>query len=198
MTAKFIYATFESIVNFRNTDFLCGLDLQDTNLKEANFLNIKTNEKYTNRETYRKIKHSFDSIGNYIDGNKIYPCEMRKYQEELNTKPLNQEKIIFFINKYISDFGQSYIRPILWMILFTSIFLLLNYSYEDRWLYKICPDINILIAFVVDGFNSWAKAIIPFSRFLKPNMEFLSLIFFIIYSALIWQIVIAVKRHTRR
>lgn len=198
-TTKFIYATFESFVNFRNTNFLCGLDIKNINLKEPpNFLNIKTNEKYTNRETYRIIKHSFDSIGNHIEGNKIYPCEMRKYQEELKGKPLDQEKVIFWINKFISNFGQSYKRPIIGIIITSIIYCLLISGYENNYLYSIYEPINNIMNLFFSFLNSLAAAIVPLKKFLKEGMELISLIFFIIYSALIWQVIVAVKRHTRR
>ena len=89
----FEYVTFLSFTNFRNTTFYSGLNLENSNLKEApNFLNIDINPKFTNRETFRIIKNSFDKIGNNIEANKFFVFEMNKYEEELKKKPMSQEK----------------------------------------------------------------------------------------------------------
>lgn len=53
---------------------------------------------------------------------------------------------------------------------------------------------NILL----DVLNGWAKSILPLGRFLPKNIEFITLIFAILESALIWHIMVAIKRHTKR
>tara|TARA_R110000851_G_scaffold280799_2_gene434161 strand:+ start:4741 stop:6273 length:1533 start_codon:yes stop_codon:yes gene_type:complete len=80
----FKYVTFLDFTNFRGVKFNNGLDLETTNLQQPpNFLNSTINEKNTNRETYRIIKHSFDEIGNQLEANKYFSYEMKKYKEEL-------------------------------------------------------------------------------------------------------------------
>ena len=197
--AKFTYATFLSFVNFRNTNFYSGLDIENINLKEApNFLNTNINEKYSNRETFRIIKNSFDKIHNYIEANKYFAYEMHKYKEELKGANKTQEKLILFLNEKISNYGQSYIRPIFYMIVTSIIYYLLILGYENNILYEIHPSINGIFERISSFVNNISKNILPFSKTLKAGMEFVSLIFYIIFASLIWQTLVAVKRHTRR
>lgn len=199
--ATFTYATFLSFVNFRNAKFYGGLDLENTNLKESpNFLNIEINEKHSNRETFRIIKDAFDSVGNNLEGNKFFAYEMRKYREELNKTDKCAEKFIFFLNEKISNFGQSYVRPIVLMIITAIVFSLLTFGYEHNVLYLLsdneCLNFDLMIASGI--LNGLAKSILPLHRFLKEGMEFLSVIFYIIYVSLTWQTLVALKRHTKR
>jgi len=200
--AIFKYATFLDFINFRNTNFKSGLDIEHINIKEApNFLNMTIEFKNTNRETFRIIKHSFDKISNNIEANKYFIQEMKKYKEDLKQEPLignMQEKILFNLNDIFSSFGQSYLKPIFWMIGFTLLYNFILYAYEQNWLYKIYPPINYYIQSVVNYLNITIKNILPFTKFLKKDLEFLSLIFYIIYSILIWQTIVSIKRYTKR
>lgn len=197
--AVFKYATFLSFTNFRNSIFYNGLDLEATNLKEApNFLNIKLLSNNTNRETLRIIKNSFDRIGNHIEANNFFVLEMSKYKQGLVTKPISQEKIIFWLNEKISNFGQSYLLPMFWLILFSIVYYLLILGHENNALYRIFPAANDIIRTVSEIINGVASNIIPLTKVLREGMEFLSLVFYIVYASLIWQIIVAVKRHTRR
>lgn len=197
--ATFTYATFLSFVNFRNTNFYSGLDIENINLKEApNFLNSNINEKYSNRETFRIIKSSFDKIHNYIEANRYFSYEMKKYKEELKGTNKTQKKLILFLNEKISNYGQSYIRPIAYMIAISIIYYLLILGYENNILYEIYPSINSALEKLYSFLNNVSKNILPFSKVLKPGMEFVSLVFYIIFVSLIWQTLVAVKRHTRR
>jgi uncharacterized protein YjbI with pentapeptide repeats len=197
--AKFTYATFLSFVNFRNTNFYTGLDIENINLKEApNFLNTNINEKNSNRETFRIVKSSFDKIHNYIEANKYFSYEMKKYKEELKGTDKTQEKVILFLNEKISNYGQSYIKPILYMIATSIIYYLLILGYENNILYEMQPSINGVLELISSFVNNVSKNILPFSKILKAGMEFVSLLFYIIFASLIWQTLVAVKRHTRR
>lgn len=198
--AVFRYVTFLSFTNFRNTTFYKGLDIESINIKETpNFLNIKLEPKSintkieTSRETLRIIKHSFDKVGNYIEANKFFALEMRKYKQDLADKPLSQEKFVFWLNEKISNFGQSYLRPIVWIVFFSVIYYPLILVYENN-----PPSADSFISVILDVANKVASNIIPFKNILKDGMEFVSLAFYAIYTSLIWQIIVAVKRHTRR
>ncbi|MDN2665007.1 hypothetical protein OW492_16690 [Psychromonas sp. 14N.309.X.WAT.B.A12] len=195
----FKYVTLLSFTNFRNSIFYKGLDLEDTNLKEApNFLNIDLLSDNTNRETLRIIKDSFDKIGNHIEANKFFVLEMRKYKQGLTGKPINQEKIIFWLNEKTSNFGQSYLMPISWIAFFSVIYYLLILGQEMNFLYNLVPSANSTILSISSFFNGVAENIIPFKKLLKEGMEFISLIFYVVFSSLVWQTIVAVKRHTRR
>lgn len=198
-TAVFLYATFISFVNLRNTKFICGLDIEHINLKEApNFLNTEIEPQYTNRETYRIVKNSFDIIGNHIAANKFFVQEMKKYKNELKGTPHLQEKIIFFINEKASNFGQSYLKPVYWLVLFSTLYALIIYGYENNTLYEIYPSANDYISYVTTKLNFVAKSALPFKSILKEGMELISIIFYAIMASLVWLIIVAVKRHTKR
>jgi len=199
--AKFTYATFLSFVNFRNAKFYGGLDLENTNLKESpNFLNVEINEKFSNRETFRIIKDAFDSVGNNLEGNKFFAYEMRKYREELKKTDKCSEKVIFWLNEKISNFGQSYVRPIILMLITAIVFSLLTFGYEHNVLYLLSDNeyLNFDLVIASGILNGLAKSILPLHKFLKDGMEFLSVIFYIIYVSLTWQTLVALKRHTKR
>lgn len=200
--ANFTYATFLNFINFRNTTFYSGLNIENTNLKESpNFLKSIIESKHTNRETIRVIKHSFEKIGNTIEGNKYFSKEMKKYKEELQNKSWKnhfQEKIVFYTNYFISDFGQNYIKPIFLIVVVSILHYFILLGYENNLLYKIYEPVNQTLNTLSNFLNSIAKNILPFKSLLKEGMEFLSLLFGIAYSILIWLTIVAVKMHTRR
>lgn len=198
--SRFTYTTFMSFTNFRSTKFNSGLDLKNTNLKEPpNFLNSELDPEFTNRETFRVIKDSFDQIGNHIEANRFFVDEMRKYREELKLKKgCSQEKFIFHLNYFVSNFGSSYVKPIMWILLTLIVFHLLVIGHEKNLLYKVLPIYNQEIAFVTGLLNKTASYALPFKKFLLPGMELISLVFYIIIISLVWQAVNALKRHTKR
>lgn len=200
LVARFEYVTFKNEVNFRNTHFNDGLDIAHANFdSEPKFLNAEIDITFTTRETFRSIKHSFDSIGNYLDANKYFALEMKKYKKELeNPGSRKQEKILFWFNEKISDFGQDYWRPIRIFLYSALVYFVLYLGYEYRWLYIINPTISETATLVSKYANMFALSIMPFKKMLTEGMEFISLIFYIWYSILIWQTIVAVKRHTRR
>lgn len=200
--AVFMYTTFLGTVNFRNTDFYSGLDIEHINLKEyPNFLNAKINPENSNRETFRIIKNSHDKIGNHIEANSFFVQEMKKYRNELmNTPCLSrcQEKVIFFINEKVSNFGQSYFKPMFWLVIISFLHYLVIEGYEHGLLYDLYTPANKAIAYFSGILNKMASNILPLKKVLKDGVEFLSLIFYGIYASLIWQTIVAVKRHTKR
>lgn len=198
--AEFKYSTFLNFVNFRNTKFLSGLDLENINFKESpNFLKSEIDLDKTNRETFRIIKYSFDKIGNHVEANRFFAFEMQKYKEELSSNSwLEQKKLVLWFNDKISNFGQDFYRPLSMLLVSIIAFSSLYYAFNERWLYRIAPDYNIYFESISAFINGLAKGLIPFSKFFVPGMEFISLLFYVVNLTLIWQIVVAVKRHTKR
>lgn len=199
--ALFEYVTFSNFVNFRNTHFYSGLDIDNINLKDSpNFLNTEIGFSNTTRETFRIVKNSFDKIGNHIDANHFFALEMKKYKEELSKQDdKNAEKFVFWFNEAISEFGQNYVRPIGIFIALSLLFYMLTVGYEKEWLYVFNEPVNQTIRCITGFLNGLAKSLLPFdSKLLKKGMEFISLLFYITFSILMWQIIVAVKRHTKR
>lgn len=207
----FRYTTFKDFSNFRNSKFLSGLDLSNINLsQEPNFLNARVHITGTDRETFRIIKHSFDSVGNKIEANRFFVQEMKAYKKEIYDNNLEDvsfwDKLVYYMNDLISSFGQSYIKPtvilFISLILYTLLIYLHAFYFETRdyLINTTNSEINQCIDRFFIFLNDVAGSLLPFSRFLdnKSGLEFVSLIFYIWFAVLIWQIVIAVKRHTKR
>ncbi|SEQ46361.1 hypothetical protein [Nitrosomonas ureae] len=197
--AQFVYATFLSFVNFRNTKFMNGLNIENINLKETpNFLNTIINPANTNRETFRIVKNSFDKSGNLISAHKFFAEEMRKYKAEVNISGKFTHKLILNFNSIFSNFGQSYLRPFFSLVIFTLIYYCLQLGYAYNVLYEIHPPYNDMFLLFSHHLNGLAKSVTPFTRFLYEGMEFLSLFFYIFNSIFIWLTIVAIKRCTQR
>ncbi|MEJ6068525.1 hypothetical protein MT378_12340, partial [Psychrobacter sp. 16-Bac2893] len=199
-TAVFKYTTFESFSNFREAKFYSGLDFERVNLKEQpNFLKAIVEKDNTNRETFRIIKNSFDDVGNKLEANKFFAEEMAVYKKELDDEGDKWDRLVYRANEEISDFGRSYIKPsvllFLSLIIYTSL-LSIHESFFEHYNYFLHPWVDCLSIQA----NEVAKNLLPFSRFLekKSGIEFVSLLFYIWFGILIWQIVVSVKRHTQR
>lgn len=205
---RFIYTTFTNFLNFRETIFYSGLDIKKINFSpdfQPNFLEAKVPSQNTNRETFRIIKKSFDELGNHIEANKYFSEEMKAYRNEINSDKNKADfwtRTVVNLNYEISNFGQNYINPIILLFLFSSVFTSINtlhgiiYEFLAKYVYNCVPCLEDLSNWV----NRLAKNIMPFSSFLEKSegIEFISLIFYIIFSILIWQIFIAVKRKVIR
>ena len=205
---KFIYTTFTNFLNFRETIFHSGLDIKKINLSndfQPNFLEAKISSQNTNRETFRIIKKSFDELGNHIEANKYFSEEMKAYRNEINGDTSKADfwtRTVVNLNDEISNFGQNYISPIILLFLFSSVFTSINtlhgiiYEFLAKYVYNCVPYLEDLSNWL----NRLAKNVMPFSSFLEKSqgIELISLIFYIIFSILIWQIFIAVKRKVIR
>ena len=76
----FTNTTFKEFSSFREANFTSGLRFSQANTKqEPNFLNADINTKYTDRETLRIIKNSFEKVNNKIEANKFFISEMKYY-----------------------------------------------------------------------------------------------------------------------
>jgi len=140
--AIFKYVTFTDFLNFRNSKFKSGLNIDSINVKEApNFLKIKVKSKHTNRETFRIIKHSFDKIGNIIEANKFYRKEIQKREKELEEKIPKKffDWIIFKAHDISSKHSQNALLPLFWIFIISYM-----YSYIFNFLGNKNCYINIL------------------------------------------------------
>ena len=199
----FKYTVFEKLVIFKKAIFEKSINLEDSIIKgEANFLNITSRNKkinIANKETARIIKHSFDKVGNTIEANKYFAYEMKKEREAISIKEDFDKKTMLNLNYWISDFGQSWVKAFIWILGIA----LLHYFIVKGTFQCISPSNFIYepLKLLGDFFDDLANSIIPFRKFIKSDkegMEFINLIFLIVYSTLIYNLVIAVKRITKR
>jgi hypothetical protein len=179
--------TFDSVLSFQDSKFPFGIDFDCCIIKDSpNFRNIEISSKLstnsTPRETFRLIKHSFDSIGNTIEANKYYALEMDKLYSELTWKNNFSEKLLLSINKYTSNFGQNWWLPIVWMLGFSSLFYALR-QYDP---------------FDFPFLNGIASFIIPYQGIIGTTHQMSKLLTSILFGVLIYQTTVALKRKTRR
>jgi uncharacterized protein YjbI with pentapeptide repeats len=212
--AEFEYATFLNFANFRKAKFYCGLDLEHSNLKEApNFLGVSINEKQTNRETFRIIKHSFDKIGNHLEANNYFALEMKKYKDELKKlvasesyskalynwtfglfgrkAPTRWEFLIYKVNEIFSAYGQSYVKPLYIMVLLSLCYTNIVCWVGHNQVIKEFFDVSLL--------NAVVKQIPLYSKLLTiKGLEFVSFLYHIMFVSALWHFMVAVKSKTRR
>ncbi|SFB80035.1 hypothetical protein SAMN05660443_0207 [Marinospirillum celere] len=218
---------FNSHAIFREAIFSGGLDLDRANFSgEANFLGVDVDGgdiANTTRETYRLIKHSFDNIGNHLEANKFFAKEMDKYREELDEERtrfsdvfrhsqngttfagrcgrwasgMNSKIPIYWLNKIFSDFGQNYLLSVGWLLLFMVAYFYTFVLHRHLGLLHSESSCDVFGNWY-DKVNCLASGMIPFKDFLTQGMELLSLLFYLIFAVLVWQTVVALKRHTRR
>jgi len=197
--AEITFVTFLSFCSFSEAKFLSGLNLRRVSMKDSpNFLGVGIDSKSTDRETFRIIKNSFDQVGNFIEGNKFYKLEMLKRKEELTEKKNSVESRLFSLYHLISDYGQSIGRPLIYIAV-TAVVSFLLYGKQENWLYYFFPDhIGTSIDQWFGFLNLFARGVLPYKDSSVQGMEFISLIFSIITTSLIWLVILAIKRHTRR
>lgn len=197
--AHFEYVTFLAFASFRGAQFHAGLDLEKINtLEQPNFHRVFVAFEGTKRETFRVIKHALDSHGAHIEANAFFALEMRQRQQELRAQGDWADKVVYKVNLYTSNFGQSYIRPIMLIFVFAGLFYALGKGHQNNTLYKLFPAYSTGIERGSKIANEIATSIIPFKQFLHPGTELISLTFYVIFATLIWQIVVSLKRKIRR
>lgn len=197
--ARFIYTTFMSFSNFRNTKFLSGLDFSTVNLKqEPNFLNTYVHPKGTDRETFRIIKNSFEKSNNKIEAGNYHAREMSAYIKELSFRKNFWQLTVLYANNLISRFGQSYIIPFSLLIGCVALYSYLLNSYQEVLQFRK-HEMQYGIEGITEWLNTGARNFLPFARFIsdKRGFEFVSLIFYIAFAILTWQTIVAVKKQTQ-
>jgi hypothetical protein len=137
----------------------------------------------TTQDIFRQLKFVNDKQGNHIEANNFYMMEMKKYKDTIIKKNF-QDKIIFYFNETISDFGQSWIKPFGFYLVFGLLFSIL--------MYNCFPIDNIgFFEILVDSYN-------PISKNIIDNYSFGGLVYKIISGLIIYQLVMALKRQTKR
>lgn len=164
-------------VNFRNVKFYFGLDIPDTKINDlSSFLKADLAVEYTPRDTFRRLKHEFDSIGNIIEANTFYHKEMQKMEEDLK-KDLHKsfsEWIVFKIHDISSKHSQDWVLSLYWIIVITFLYSHLKVFWcQENTEYYIIPFVlNILVLTFVLLETSISK---------NPNITYKAFIGLIIY-----------------
>lgn len=151
--ATFKYATFKDSLNVRNSKFLSGLDIKYINLYgEANFLDSKIESTdISTRDTFRRLKHEADKIGNIIEANKHYQKEMEEREKELK-RTLSKnfpEWIVFKIHDISSEHSQDWILALYWIVITTFLYSHLKvFLCQENTEYYIIPFVLNILVFI--------------------------------------------------
>jgi hypothetical protein len=204
------YVTFYSFVNFRQACFNLPLDLRNTNrADQPNFLDSTFSDAArlgTDRETFRIIKQSFETVGNRIEANVFFANEMDAYRRELRQRRRDNhehiprtEELLLLLNALISRHGQSYWLPLLWLLGTAGLFALQQANSLHRWVALPACLGNWLMP-VVDLLNAWAKGLVFFQPLYAKfeGQEALILLVGVALSTFAWHFLVAVRRHNRR
>lgn len=204
--AVFERVTFHKAANFRDVVFYLPFDLRNTTfLQTPTFLGsiFKDQAKLqTDRETFRIIKQSFVAVNNQIEADRIYALEMEAYRNELKlSKGSFWEQLLLSFNACISNHGQSYTRAGFWF--FSCIgfiaFVLANDQPENQWIptYFPMPDCWLSMTQFLNGF---ALGFLPFAKLYegREHLAFFVMLATFALSGITWQLLVALRRHSRK
>ena len=162
--------------------------MTDAHVSEAKIGNVEFKD--GSRETNRFFKNYYDSISDYIKADIYYQQEMNEHFKKIKFFSANWgEWIVLSFGKVVSNFGQSWVIPLIWAIIFTLL------------LYRILS---------LDGFRenhiSWMlndvlKFINPFSKSSSHNYANFYWAWFLhktLMTILIYHFIVAIKRKTKR
>lgn len=189
---------FERNVFIQKCVFNNGLDLtMNQFMIVPYFFDVRVSQDLTGKETFLIIKHALDLNSNRTEANNFFAQEMYAYEKELTNTDHWQKKIILKINRATSDYGQNYVKPILLIFGFMLFNALMMLGYNYNWLYKIISPTGI-IAKGIYGLNHFFASLLPARIATCHGFEFIGFWLNIIYSILIYQTIVALKRHTKR
>lgn len=200
--ARFEHTTFFDFASFRGGSYKDGLQLSEANFKSPpNFYEAQINGRNTNRETYRIIKHSFDSVGNHIEANRFFAFEMETYRRELKAQKGSwKEWLLLSFNSLISDHGQNYMKAVIWWsATVASIgFVIVNDS--RQWLVTYFDSLPSWWLFIRDALNTVALGFLPFNPIIKgrEHLALFILLFGLLLAGITWHVLVAVRRHSKR
>ncbi len=118
------------------------------------------------REVYRQLKSAATSMQNHIDAMEFYRLEMRLYWKDIRfTKSTPwQNRVLVFIDRFVSDFGQNWLSPLLWM--FSIHFVLFLCLSQTKLLcnWSIC-DIKCIFSAFFGGIGEYLTYLNPVHKF---------------------------------
>lgn len=171
--------------------------------KPPNFLNCNLSDEVirtADRETFRIIKNSFDSVGNNLEANRYYAFEMNAYLTELrdDSKGMFFERWLLELNGFLSEHGQNYWRPLAGILMLPVLYWLAGVSYREQWLYGLDTRLDYLLQNLAMILNGYARSVVWFLPDNAKGIEFIALLLGVLLSTLVWHFLVAVRRHKRR
>ncbi len=182
--------------------YLNNITIDDLVIKNCNINNIQlSNINIKNvdtswmrnpeiKELYRHLKYLFDEIWNKTEANKFFAEEMEYYQKSLSLKDLDKI-MISFLQRYSNNYGNSWLRPLVWIILLSFLYTLI----------ANCPSFACVCWNVQDWscFSShWLKNVSQFPTELKNASNWWFFWYSIVMGSLIYQFLVALRRISQR
>jgi len=132
-------------VEFKNTYFndfniaKATKRIEKTSFLDSHLNSVKWGKIFqiqASQDIFRQLKFVNDNQGNHIEANLFYTMEMEKYKSDIldnKTWFSNwwQEKLIFLFGKKLSNFGQSWFLPFLWILISNLFFYVYVYLAQN-------------------------------------------------------------------
>lgn len=149
------------------------------------------------RETWRIMKHALDNVGDKVEAGHYYALEMQAYQRELRTKKwYDSERVLLKANSVISNHGQNYYYPIIWLVLTMIVTSLLIANQQHQLLST--PDVFLPLTRLL---NSFAQGFLPIRAIAgedNKGISFLLLLSSVFTSVFVWHLLVAIRRHSKK
>lgn len=129
-----------SNLKFANINWLKGRKVSDSEIGKTKEQIIKKGhlkKLQDERETYRQLKAASSSSHNHIEALSFYKNEMRLYWQgiRINGGVSIWDRILVFLNRWVSDFGQSWALPLLWLFVFHTLiyFCIIGFNFTKDY-----------------------------------------------------------------
>ena len=183
------------------------LEIENATLNDCifNWVDFYNNYKLSNnnwnistrtlKDNYRQLKHVMDKNWNHTEANKFFALEMEYHSKSPNLSLY--ENFSLWVQKFVNNFWGNWFRNFVIILFFACLCTLINYFYLLMFYDLIKFD------FILTFFNLLS----PFYGLWKDTFNTLNLdlplywsfiLYKIIYWILIYQLIIALKRTTKR
>jgi len=166
-------------VEFKNTYFndfnitKASKKIEKTSFIDSHLNSVKWGKIFqiqASQDIFRQLKFVNDNQGNHHEANLFYTMEMEKYKNDIldNKNWFSnwwQEKLIFLFGKKLSNFGQSWFLPFLWILLSNLFFYVYIYLAKDA-------SINIPISLIILLISWIFVGRLPYELSLKKEINF--------------------------
>ena len=157
-------------------------------------LNIKDN--------YRQLKHVMDKNWNYTEANRFYANEMKSYGKTLSWEKDYFNKMIHSFQYHVSDFWSSWAKALVSLLLFVLISSIIDFIYWE-FIVNRYESTNVL-EYINSFFYVNSNYINPLFLLDNVNINYNSIdlywffIYKVIYWTIVYQLIISIRRTTRR
>ncbi len=147
------------------------------------------------KDVFRMFKFEYDSIWNKTEANKFFAKEMEYYRKSLTWRDWDK-KIISLLQEYSNNYGNSWIYPLGWTFIISSIYTSLHFFNNTQ--HSHCWEWFCLHSFLfTEFFSEVIKNINVLDDFknIQTPWDFL---FRIIIAFFIYQFIVALRRISQR